>query len=241
MQIKKYPHKNLNKNRMIYFQVGLCLVLIFLLVSVEWKSYTQPLEKDQVKYKEVVFEEMIEVKLPEKKPEFTPVSKPKKYAKPTKSNEDLELKEELVKKQLKVEFNPDAIFKELKSPEEDPIENVSWVKIEDVPIFPGCEVYKDNDERRSCMQKKLSKFIGKHFNTRLAIDLGLQGKHVIYTQFKIKHTGEVIFMGGQNPNPELVAEAKRVIDKLPNMIPGKQRDKAVNVIFGLPINFEVLE
>jgi protein TonB len=127
----------------------------------------------------------------------------------------------------------------LKPIEKEPIKEVSWVNVQDVPIFPGCEVYKDNKERRSCMQKKLAKFIGKHFDTRLAQDLGLDGRHVIYTKFKISHTGDVIFMGARNPNPELTKEAERVIEKLPIMIPGKQNDKPVDVIFGLPINFNV--
>jgi len=239
MQIKKYPQKNLNKNRIIYFQIGLCVVLILLLISVEWKSYTQPLEKAQVKYKEVVFEEMVEVKLPENKPELTPVPEFKEYTEPVEPNNLKEPIKERVKQNPKVEFDPNTIFKKLKSPVKEPIANVPWINIQDVPVFPGCEIYKENDQRRTCMQEKLARFIGKHFDTHLADGLGLEGKHVIYTQFQIKHTGEVIFLGGQNPNPELIEEAKRVINKLPKMIPGKQRNQPVNVIFGLPINFQV--
>ena len=38
---------------------------------------------------------------------------------------------------------------------------------------------------------------------------------------------------------KLKKEAERVINKIPEMIPGKQRDKAVGVIYTLPIVFFV--
>lgn len=240
MQIKKYPHKNLNKNRLIYFQIGLSLILIILLISVEWKSYTNLPEKQPLNYNQVVFEEMIEIKLPEKTPEVKTEVNPKEIILPHEPNEkEISEKKKAVVETPTIDFDPNSVFSELKQPIDEPIEEVSWITVEDVPIFPGCEVYKDNNKRRSCMQKRLADFIGKHFNTRLASDLGLEGRHIIYTKFKISHTGEVIFLGGRNPNPELVKEAKRVINKLPEMIPGKQRDIPVNVIFGLPINFKV--
>lgn len=238
MQIKKYPHKNLNKHRIIYFQIGLCVVLILLLISVEWKSYSKPIDKDEVKYQEVVFEEMPEIKIPEIKPEKISLeTKPKEIVDPITPDEKDSFIEDPVIEEHKIKFDPDKVLINIKPTEPEPIEEVSWISVEDVPIFPGCEVFKDNNERRSCMQDKLANFIGKHFDTQLAS--GLNGKHVIYTKFKVSHTGEIIFMGARNPNPELAKEAERVIKKLPKMIPGKQRDKPVDVLFGLPINFNV--
>lgn len=240
MQIKKNPRKNLNKNRILYFQIGLCVVLVVLLISIEWKSYAKPIDQEQVRYKEIVFEELVEIKLPEKKPMAKTTSEPKDKTEPQEPNEnDKPIEEDPVIEQKTVKLNPNEVLKKLTPPIDKPIEDIPWINIQDVPIYPGCEIYTDNTKRRSCMQKKLSQFIGRHFDTQLATDLGLEGKHVIYTKFKISHTGEVIFMGARNPNPKLVKEAERVIMKLPKMIPGKQRDVPVNVIFGLPINFEI--
>lgn len=42
-------------------------------------------------------------------------------------------------------------------------------------------------------------------------------------------------------HPELASEAIRVIQNLPQMIPGKQRGKIVNTIYALPIIFTVPE
>jgi protein TonB len=38
MEPKKYPHKNLNNKKLIFFQVGLIAVLLLVLISVEWKT-----------------------------------------------------------------------------------------------------------------------------------------------------------------------------------------------------------
>lgn len=243
MQIKKYPQKNLNKNRVLYFQIGLSIVLLLLLISVEWKSYTKPIEDEKVKYNEITFEEMLVVKLPEDKSilKTNPKTEPQDPTDEFKvvDNENDTSKDKSFIEEPQTKFDPEALLKDILPPVEEPPVEIPYELVQDVPIFPGCEVYKDNTERKACMSRKLSKFIGKHFDTQLASDLGLEGQNVIYTQFKVSHTGEVIFIDARASHPKLKAEAQRVIDKLPDMIPGKQRQKPVNVIFGLPINFKV--
>ncbi|NBC58482.1 MAG: hypothetical protein GVY05_09405 [Bacteroidetes bacterium] len=240
MQVKKNPNKNLNTNRILYFQIGLSIVLVLLLISVEWKSYTKPIKDEKVKTKVMFFEEMPVVKLPEK--QLEPVSQTKQKD-PTDQFKQVDDNTETPDKPLfekpKTDFDPDAVLKELDTIiNEDPKE-LPFDIVQDVPIFPGCEKYKDNDNRKACMSRKLFKFIGKHFDTQLASELGLEGQHKIFTQFKVSRTGEVIFMGARTSHPKLKAEAQRVIEKLPKMIPGKQRLQPVDVIFGLPINFKI--
>jgi protein TonB len=121
----------------------------------------------------------------------------------------------------------------------EPINDVPVDFVQDVPVFPGCERFNNNEERKVCLQHKLAKFVKKHFDVRLAEEYGLNGKNRIDTQFKVTTTGEVEFMMVRAPHPKLEEEAKRLIEKLPKMQPGRQQDKPVNVIFGLPINFQV--
>ncbi|RRO16399.1 hypothetical protein [Flavobacteriaceae bacterium 14752] len=239
MQVKKHPNKNLNRNRIIYFQIGLGIVLLLLLISVEWKSYTKPFDNDQVDYKEITFEEMPVVKLPEDQPKpKTKLQKPTDEFKKVDDNTDTS-REAPIFKDPKTEFDPDKVLIDLEPVDKEPPAQVPYELVQDVPIFPGCEIYQNNAERKACMSRKLSEFIGKHFDTQLASDLGLEGQNVIYTQFKVSHTGEVIFLDGRASHPKLKAEAQRVIELLPKMTPGKQRLKPVDVIFGLPINFRV--
>jgi protein TonB len=242
MQVKKNPSKNLNKNRILYFQVALCIVLALLLISVEWKTYANPEKPPTVVYTSNTFEEVIFVKLPESKPEKIKQKKVKLIDEYIISKIDdpslIDIPE--IKKPVK-KFDPNAVFKVLDTIPDKAVKQISFEIVEDVPIFPGCEVYKDNDERKACMSRKLSKFIGKKFNTNLASELGLNGDQVIFTQFNVTHTGEVKFIDARASHPKLYEEAKRVLELLPKMKPGMQRLKPVDVIFGLPIRFNIVD
>ena len=117
---------------------------------------------------------------------------------------------------------------------------VSFSSVENVPIFPGCE--KGNNAKRSkCMSEKISKFVQKRFNTKLAGNLGLSGRQRISVIFKIDKLGDVGGVRARAPLPKLEDEAIRVINLLPKMKPGMQLGKAVIVPYSLPIIFEVKE
>jgi len=122
-----------------------------------------------------------------------------------------------------------------------PIEEtpVNFISVEEVPIYPGCENRKTNTDKRKCMSDKISKLVQKKFDTNLGDELGLSGKQVIRTQFKIDKTGHVTDIKTRGTHPDLEKEAQRVINTLPEMTPGKQRDKNVGVIYTLPIVFGV--
>jgi protein TonB len=117
--------------------------------------------------------------------------------------------------------------------------DVPFSVIENVPIFPGCEKEKGNNAKKQCMSDKIAKFVNRKFNTDLASDLGLSGRQRINVIFKIDKTGNIVGVQARAPHPGLEKEAKRVIQMLPKMKPGKQRGKAVNVPYSLPILFQV--
>ena len=60
-------------------------------------------------------------------------------------------------------------------------------------------------------------------------------------QFKVNKDGSVGSVISRANAPQLKAEAARVINMLPKMEPGMQRGQPVNVIYGLPIIFQVSE
>jgi len=241
MKPKKHPTKNLNQKKTLFFQIGLIATLVFILILVEWKTEASTnVDQDTVSYLMLEDEEMPSIKIPKEKHEPLPEPKP--------VIDDYIIDEEAPeteKKTPKPEESPQEAtpldLEDIESIEEEPIKEMSFELIEDVPIFPGCENYKDNKERKSCMSAQLKRFINKEFDTGLAADLGLKGIHRIYTSFKIKANGEVEFLGARAPHPKLKNESQRVIEKLPTMQPGKQRGKPVDVIFALPITFKVSE
>jgi protein TonB len=119
------------------------------------------------------------------------------------------------------------------------IANVPFAIIEEAPIFPGCEKKKSKADRRKCLQEKISRHIDRKFDKGLANDLGLEGRQKIQVQFTIDEKGKVVDIKSRAPHPRLTQETQEVIDDLPDMIPGKQRGKAVKVTYTLPIIFDV--
>ena len=67
--------------------------------------------------------------------------------------------------------------------------------------------------------------------------MGLQGRIIV--QFRIKKDGNVEVTNVQGKEKILEKEARRVIEKLPKLIPGKQRDRPVAVIYSYPIVFRL--
>lgn len=117
------------------------------------------------------------------------------------------------------------------------IEDIPFSVIEEIPVYPGCE---NSTNKKKCFIEKITKHVSKNFNIDLAKSLGLSsGKKRISVQFKIDTNGNVTNIRSRAPHPKLQEEAARIIKLLPKMEAGKQRGKAVNVRYNLPIVFEV--
>ena len=117
--------------------------------------------------------------------------------------------------------------------------DVPFAAIEKVPAYPGCS--GTNEVMRMCMSKEIQTFVGENFNTKLANTLDLTGRQRISVQFKIDKSGRIADVRARAPHPDLEKEAIRVVSILPKMIPGEQDGKKVNVIYALPILFEINE
>ena len=98
--------------------------------------------------------------------------------------------------------------------------------VEEMPEFPGG------------MQKAME-FIGKNIKYPVAAqEAKIEGRVIV--QFLIGSKGDVSEVEVvRGVSPELDAEAIRVISMMPKWNPGKQRGKAVNVKFTLPVSFRL--
>jgi len=123
--------------------------------------------------------------------------------------------------------------------EEEVVEDVAFVVIENVPIYPGCK--GSNSELRACFSDQIAKFVAEKFNIELASDLGLTPGSIqkIFVVFKIDKHGNITDINARAPHKKLQEEAIRVINLLPKMTPGMQRGRPVGVKYGLPIVFKV--
>jgi len=245
-QIVKKSQKhdaNLQKNSTLYFQIGLivCLLGAYGLFEMKFETYIPPeivMDITDNPYTEISVDK------------FKVYVEPKTEVKPKTKKKVLLIKNPIIvdndhaiKEALGID-TPDStepIDPSSVPPVTEIIEavEVDFISVEQVPIYPGCEKKKTNEARRKCMSDKITKLVQKKFNTSIGDNLGLSGKQVIRTEFKIDKTGHVTDVKVRGPRSELEKEAQRVINKIPEMTPGKQRDKSVGVIYSLPIVFMV--
>ena len=115
----------------------------------------------------------------------------------------------------------------------------SSTMLETIPKFENClSVAPEND--RDCFNSQLQKHILKNFNyPEEAEEKNITGK--VYVHFSINTEGKVVINGlfGPENGESLIAESLRIIKKLPKFIPGKQRGKPVNVVYRIPILFNL--
>ncbi|WP_242133677.1 M56 family metallopeptidase [Aestuariivivens marinum] len=115
---------------------------------------------------------------------------------------------------------------------------VPFAILDKVPTFAGCESLSQ-DEQRKCVSNEIQKHVNRNFNTNLTKSLGLKGQQRINVVFKITKKGSVEIEKSRAPHQVLEEEAVRVIKTLPKMTPGEHKGKRVDVLYSLPIIFQV--
>ncbi|WP_459211342.1 energy transducer TonB [Aquimarina rhabdastrellae] len=240
---------NVRKSPMINFQIGLIASLLFTYVMFEvWTS--EPIRVNEKALQEDIFEDEFPMSVFRIEPELKPVAVVKPKPKPVPSFVEPKIVEDDT-----VIDNPKDEFKN-EVPDELPIEptdiidgpidegfpeEVPFIAVEFVPIYPGCEGLASNKERATCFSDKIKRMVSKKFNGDLGADLGLSGLQRIYVQFDVESDGTIQNVKARGPHKALEKEAIRVVKMLPTMTPGKQRDTPVRVKYSLPIAFTILD
>lgn len=239
---------NLRRNPTLHFQIGLILALLvtifFMEVRMPETAYKIPdreydNEDDVWDHSFQVETTVVEVPIP-KIEEPAPVQ-PQLPDEVKAVDDDFDIIESVINGDS--DTTPDEILPDpagvpyVEIPVE--VEAVPFFRIEEVPLFPGCEGLDSNEERKACMSTKIKKFVNKKFDTDLGDELGLTGINRIFVQFTVDKTGTVTNIQSRAPHDKLEEEAQRVINLLPQMKPGKQRSVPVGVIYSLPITFKV--
>ena len=225
MKRKKDQKADLEKLRIIYFQIGTIVSLSLILVAFEWNSFSyktlenQNLPKDVFMESDIVItkrENTEKVKIPNLKtiinivPDDVYIDEPDFFI---------------------PEIEPDEAFTlyEGKLEKDEPVEKpIDFVVIEEKPLF-----------KNGNPDVTFTKFIYENITYPVeAVHNGIQGTVVI--EFIIRKTGRVSDIKILNSvHPALDKEAIRVIGLSPLWIPGKQREKPTDVIFRCPIHFKL--
>ena len=239
---KQHQHDKLRKTSMLFTQLGLILALLIVYLTLELQFEKIVHLPDEIDSDEpVAFISPNEI--------FT-IERVKKVENKLEVQKTPIIDDILIKPDDST-IPDNNIFKTEDSPQitidsiltvEPPIiddsESVPFVSLEEAPIFPGCEGL-EKEEAKLCFTKKISQFVNKKFNTDIANELNIIGKQKIYTQFTIDKEGKIVDVMVKAPHVRLEKEALRVVEALPQMIPGKQRLRPVKVKYTLPITFEV--
>lgn len=234
MQLKKNEKVDLTKNSSLYFVIGLATILFISWQAIEWKTY----EKDLYGYEALNVDDEDDEEIPITEQLKTPPPPPPPPPPAPEVIEIVEDEEEVEETVIEsTETNEDEIVEIVEVEEEYDDVDVPFAVIEDVPIFPGCEKVSKS-ERRNCFQEKMNKHIRKNFRyPEIAQEMGIQGR--VYVNFIIAKDGQITNIRMRGPDKNLEKEAKRIIAKLPNMTPGKQRGRPVRVPFSIPITFRL--
>ena len=233
MQLKKNPKANLNKNRNLYFVIGLTFVLGITWGAVEYKSYDRQLNFDGVNMLEDD-EEDIPITEQLKTPPPPPPPPPPAPEVIEIVEDEEEVEETVIES---TESDEEMIIEDIVVEDDFEDIDVPFAVIEDVPIFPGCESVSKS-QRRACFQEQMNKHIRKNFRyPDIAQEMGIQGR--VYVNFIIAKDGSITNIRMRGPDKNLENEAARIIGRLPQMTPGKQRGRAVRVPFSIPITFRL--
>jgi len=114
-------------------------------------------------------------------------------------------------------------------------DDVSFMIIDIVPTFPGCE---EGDKK--CFSKMVQKHFSKNFDAKMVNTLGLEsGRKRVFIGFKIDEEGTVVDVKARAPHQKIKDEVIRVMSTLPKMIPGEHKGKKVVVKYSIPFTLNV--
>ena len=238
MQVKKNPKADLNRNSGLYFVMGLTIVLFVTWRALEYKTY----DNVQEEIVQLFDTDNLDEEVPKTEVIITaPPPPPPAAPEVIEVIEDTEEVEETIiestetsQEAVIAEIDLDASDINVEEEEEEVV--VPFAIIEEVPVFPGCENASD---KKACFNEMMQKHVQKNFTyPKTAEELGIEGR--VFVQFVIGSDGNISAIKTRGPDPSLEKEAKRIIASLPQMIPGRQRNKAVSVPYSIPINFRLL-
>jgi len=209
----------------MFLEIGLVVSLSIILVAFEWTKGEGNKDDTNV-VSEIQFEdEMMQItRREEPKPEPKP-EQPKVAEVLDIVDDDVEIEDEF---DFDMEATDDSEYDFTMMGDDDETideEEVFYI-VEDMPTFNGGEPATE-----------FRKYIAQNLRyPEIAAENGISGRVIV--QFAVNKVGTVVDANVvRSVDPALDKEAVRVVMTSPKWTPGKQRGKAVKVLFTFPINF----
>lgn len=172
--VKKNPKFQLENYSKLFFQIGLVLSLFIIYFLMEYKTFDSDSSSN-----------LVVVNISEELKEDIPIVMSQELPPPPKSAPVILEKIKIVENDVKI---TESIIESTETDEtkavvistkeivevresEEIIEDIPFVLIEDVPVFPGCK--GNNAALKKCFSDKITEFFGKNFDASLTQELGL--------------------------------------------------------------------
>ncbi|WP_432412719.1 energy transducer TonB [Rasiella sp. SM2506] len=116
-------------------------------------------------------------------------------------------------------------------------EVISFSQVDTPPRYRDCSAGTVQQEIL-CTQESVEAFAKQKFNTGLFKNLNLNERRIrVYAQFIIDENGGIKDIKIRTPHPQLQKETNRVLELLPNFIPGRHDKYPVKTKYTLPLVF----
>ena len=227
MKPLKTSAADLENKKFIFREIGLIIALLIVFFAFSLKTPSKKVAEFNCNDLVTITEEIIPITVQKSKPLPPP---PKQATKITIVENDIEAETDI---ELDVEATQETVIENYipyvpVEEEEDEIEESEpiFVVVESMPIFP-------------CGMSELMKYFQKNLKyPALAKESGIQG--IVFVTFVVEKDGSVtdvrVLRGIGGGCDE---EAIRVVENMPNWIPGRQRNIPVRVSFNLPVKFKL--
>ena len=224
MELKKSHKADLERNRGIFFQIGLILVLSLMWIAFEWTNNPNKDSGEKLIADSSFEVEEMQVTRREEQPKPEPEQKQQVTEILNIVEDDVEIDDDF-DFDMEADASTEFEFTGFVDEEEFDDEEVFYI-VEDMPTFNGGEPAVE-----------FRKYIAQNLRyPDIAAENGISGRVIV--QFAVSNVGKVVdakVVAGVDP--ALDKEAMRVVMTSPSWTPGKQRGKAVKVLFTFPINF----
>ncbi len=226
MEAKKTPKADLEKRKIVYWEIGMVAILAVALVAFNWRNYDKEVKEVTLRTVESEVEEVVVNTQEQETPPPPPEEIEQVATDLTVVENDAEIENEVGiinaddnANRAQEEYIPVEVVEEVQEEEEE-----IWVSVEEDPEFPGG-------------LEALAKFLAENIQyPQLAKENNITGK--VYLTFVVEKNGTV-------GNVKILrdigggcgAEAVRVVKSMPKWKPGKQQGQAVRTQFNLPIGF----
>jgi protein TonB len=220
------PFRGLNRKRGLFFQIGMIFSLMITFAAFEWRTvYTHDFDLPETLFEDdIIFEEIVPVHIQRNEPEPPPVRKEPRGFTPVPDpvfipDPDPEPEPDPRPVVMHVEPKPEPVF------HEEPVPVLLGAEV--MPVFPGGDAALLNYFRDHI------RYPGKAIENRI--------KGLVFVQLTVGPDGkvtDVVVLRGIGAGCD--EEARRVVQDMPDWIPGKQAGRNVAVKLTVPIHFKLL-